>query len=68
MTNRKPRRDSGTGVRGVSLHRDGKFKATIRRNYQGHYLGLFATLEEATAARREAEQRLYGMYARKIEN
>ena len=68
MANKKLHHNSRTGVRGVSLHRDGKFRASIGRNYQEHYLGLFATLEEAAAARREAEQRLQGAFARKTED
>jgi hypothetical protein len=48
----------GTGIRGVWV-RGGKYSASITRNRKKEYLGLFDTLEEAVAARRRAEPRVY---------
>jgi hypothetical protein len=45
-----------SGVTGVSLNKKtGKYVAYISRNHKFYYLGSFATLEEATKARRDAE-------------
>jgi len=62
-------RENSTGVKGVSLLSEGRrrFKAHITRHYEQHYLGVFATLEEAAEARRKAEQELHGSFARKQE-
>ena len=63
LANNRTRRDSTTGVKGVYPMR-GKFQAYIRRHKQRYYLGIFDTLEEASAARREAAERLHGEFAR----
>jgi hypothetical protein len=50
-----------SGVKGVlCLH--GRFRAKITHNGVVHYLGMFSTLEEAAAARREAAERLHGSF------
>lgn len=46
--NQGARETNPTGVRGVHVHRDG-FIARVRLNYKQHYLGRFATVEEAAA-------------------
>jgi hypothetical protein len=40
-----------TGVRGTTRNADGKYRAQIKRNGINHYLGSYATLDEAVAAR-----------------
>lgn len=48
---------SRTGVRGVAHHPvTGKFAAYISRNRKKRWLGVYATVEEAAAVRRAAEQ------------
>lgn len=57
----RARRDSGTGVMGVTFHRPtGKWRARIRKHGVEQYLGLFATVEEASAAYWAAKQELHG--------
>jgi hypothetical protein len=54
------RSDNTTGIKGVTYHKQARrWQAEI--TFQGHkrYLGLFATKEEAAAARRKAEQELF---------
>lgn len=44
------RSDSGTGIRGVSLHKlTGKYAAQVCKNGKIHWLGLFETIEDAEA-------------------
>lgn len=48
-----------TGVAGVSWNKaQRKYRAFIQSNWVRHYLGIFDRLEDAAAARKEAEQRL----------
>lgn len=47
-----------TGIPGVTA-RFGKFQAMIRHQKRLRFLGSFATLEEAAAARRKAEEELW---------
>lgn len=42
-----------------------KYRAYVRVNNKHHELGYFVTAEDAVAARVEAEQRLYGEFARR---
>lgn len=54
------RTDNTSGVKGVSFHRrSGKYMAYITLAGKRRYLGLFATVEEAAVARREAEIELF---------
>lgn len=56
----KARADSETKVLGVSWHkRAGKYVSQIGHEGQTRYLGLFETIEEATAVRRTAEVSLH---------
>lgn len=49
--NRAVRQASASGYRGVDLHkRSGKWQARAMVDYKNHYLGLYATAEEADAA------------------
>lgn len=58
MHNQKVRKNSKTGVLGVCPER-GKFVAQICKNYKVIRLGRFDTIEEASAAYKEAKQRLH---------
>lgn len=56
----KPTSRSTTGIRGVSYStRRGKYRANIGFRGQKFELGWFDTIEEAAAARKTAEERLY---------
>ena len=50
-----PTRASSTGVRGVTMKKDGRYKAELTFQKKRHYLGVYATLEEAAQARKKAE-------------
>jgi hypothetical protein len=63
LANNKVRRDSTTGIKGVYPYR-GRFVAVIRRHKKRHILGYFATVQEASAVRQEAAERLHGDFAR----
>jgi hypothetical protein len=58
--NAKRRADNKSGFKGVRLHYSGKWEARVA---QKHY-GLFATPEEAHAARCKAIAELHGEFAR----
>lgn len=47
------------------IERRNKWEASIIENGNYHYLGIFDTEEEATNARRQAEQKYYGEFAYK---
>jgi hypothetical protein len=53
------RSDSVSGVRGVGLTKGGKYSAAIRVGGVRHFLGNFATAEEAHAAYLAAKARLH---------
>ncbi len=57
-------RNNTSGMRGISyqprLSPSKPWRAQITVNRQNHHLGLFATKDEAAAARRQAELELYG--------
>lgn len=56
---------TNTGAKGIWFDAAaGKFRACITHDYKQRHLGCFDTLEEATAARREAAERLHGAFAR----
>lgn len=64
--NRRVYSYSGTGLKGVKLKKDRRlcYEASIRRNNTTHYLGGFATPEEANAAYRAAAEKFDGEFAR----
>ena len=64
MANARIRSDNSSGVKGVVARKDGRFQAYISHNGKRHYLGLHATLEEATAMRLDAAEELHGAFAR----
>lgn len=64
--NRYARWDNPNKQTGVSYRRDsGKYRAYIYMNYKMVTLGQFATLEEATEARKQAEMKYRGEFAPK---
>ena len=49
--------------RGVSYHRQsGKWQAYIKKDGKQYALGMYINLEDAVAARKEAEEKYYGEY------
>jgi hypothetical protein len=57
ISNRRPKKNSTTGVRGVSFNKKlGLYKAVVVFKGQRHYLGSFASLELAKAARLAGEK------------
>jgi hypothetical protein len=65
MMNSGVRRNSSTGVTGVSRdHRRGKFRARLNVNGVAIYLGSFDTIEAAKTARAVAAKQYHGEFAR----
>lgn len=56
---RRPRSDNTSGYLGVSLHRSGKWKASIQANGKYVYLGLFVSKEDARDAYVQAKRKLH---------
>jgi hypothetical protein len=56
-------RNSQRQVKGVYFA-DGGYQAAITRHGKQYWLGRFATLEEASAARQAAAERLHGSFSR----
>lgn len=50
-----PTKASTTGVRGVTLKKDGRYKAELTFQKKRHYLGVFDKMEDAVKARKQAE-------------
>lgn len=61
MFNKKPRKDSKSGFRGIYFREDksSKWYADIKVNYKSIHLGTFNTLEEAKQARLNAEKQYF---------
>lgn len=55
----KVRSDSKTGVKGVTITKNGRYQSRITVKKQQIHLGYFDTLEEAAAARKEAEDKYH---------
>lgn len=63
MKNLPTPKNNNSGVCGVQWHKkSGKWMARIRCDGVVHYLGIYSTLDEASAARKEAEVK-YGFHA-----
>lgn len=62
--NNKVSKNNKLGVKGVSLTLFGKYRARIMFNGVEIRLGHYETLEEATKARKQAECKYFGEYAR----
>ena len=67
ITKRGLRVDSKTGVRGVTK-RDGRFRAKIGFKNRQYHLGTYDTLEEATHARKKAEELFYDTFLEQYNN
>jgi hypothetical protein len=59
------RKDNTTGIKGVYLRPNGKYRAMIAVSSKLVHIGYFDTIEEAAAARREAAQKYFGEFANK---
>ena len=59
ITGNKPFHNSTTGVRGVSLHHSGRYRAYLTLQQRQINLGLYDTLEEAGLARKAGEEKYY---------
>jgi len=55
----KVSKNSKTGVKGVSKLKNGRFRAYINLARKQRHLGTFDSLEEAAAARKEAEEKYF---------
>ena len=64
QANKGARRDSISGVKGITLRKSGRFAVYIRRHDKRYWIGTFDTMDEAVAAHREAAERLHGEFAR----
>lgn len=63
IANDGPRKNNKLGVKGVDfIQKTGKYRATIRFNYQKIHLGNFNTLREAAAAYNEASLLYFGEF------
>jgi hypothetical protein len=63
--NQGPRKDNKLGVKGVCVcPRTGRYRAEIAFKGKRYYLGMFSTLEEASAAYAEAARKYHGEFAR----
>jgi hypothetical protein len=57
--NRRPLNNHTTGVSGITLFRNGKWRVYIKHNGKQVHLGYFAKLEDAILARKEGEKRVW---------
>jgi hypothetical protein len=60
-SNRRFAGDTQTGVKGVTVHRNG-YIACVKANGKRYYLGKFRTVAEAAKAYQEASKRLHGEF------
>jgi len=66
LMNQTIRKTNKSGVAGVCWNKNtNKWKAQIMYKYKKIYLGCFDTLEAATKARKDAEMKYFGEFARK---
>jgi hypothetical protein len=63
LMNRGSNKNSKLGVKGVSPHRR-RYMAMIKINGKSKYLGLFLTIEAASAAYQAASQQVHGEFAK----
>lgn len=64
MANKKVRRDSGTGTKGVYLHKNGRYRAKIRVGKKQVHIGYFATEIEASDAYARRASEVFGEFSR----
>lgn len=60
ITDRALNKNSTTGYKGVSLHKDGRYRAYIYFKRKQYHLGLYDTPQQAAEARKTAEEKIYG--------
>ena len=61
--NRRINMNNRSGVKGVGLHNNGKWRARIKLNNKSIFLGYFDTKEEAASAVAAARIKLHGEFA-----
>lgn len=59
--------NNSTGVNGISVMKNGKYRAYINLRRKQYHLGVYDTLDEAVAARKDAERRMYGSTLKEAE-
>jgi hypothetical protein len=64
--NRNPVSSNASGRLGVYLQQNGRFNAAIWHEGEKHGLGTFECVEDATAARCEAEKHFFGDFRRQV--
>lgn len=62
--NQRVRRDSQTGVKGVSKTPEGKYKAKIRKDGVSYHIGHYDTVADASVAYQRMAVKLFGEFAR----
>ena len=62
--NQRVRRDSSTGVKGVSKTPEGKYKAKIRKDGVSYHIGHYDTVADASVAYQRMAVKLFGEFAR----
>jgi len=60
--NKGVRKDSKTGVKGVTAHKDGGYFSFIQRNGKRHYLGHFKSIDDASNAYQTAQKEMDKQY------
>ena len=64
--NKGKQKNNSAGFRGVTFYKkSNKFQAQIQINYKKIHLGLFTDINDAIQARKDAEQKYFGMFAPK---
>lgn len=66
LRNVAARKNSTTGIKGVTLQKCGRYRACICVNYKKQHIGMYRTAEEAANAYAEAASRLYGSFAHPV--
>ena len=64
LANCKNRKNNTSGVKGVSRHVDGRWRAKIMVSGRTFHLGLFETIEDAGNAYAHAAKQYFGEFAR----
>lgn len=62
LIEKRARKNSRTGIRGVSQLKNGKYRVRINFKKREYHIGTYSTLEEAKAAREVAAEEIYGEF------
>lgn len=65
--NGKINKNSSTKVNGVSQQKNGRYRAYINFKRKQYHLGTYDRLEDALAARKEGERKIFGEYIKRHE-